>query len=837
MGLFYGSDGRIIRPRMVPDKDKAAHAQQNRYFLAEDFKYGKNIEASHVTYDGNEEIFGDQRIFVTLKGQLIAVHHPAHHDINAAPESKKSLLPLYFKAQGVWHPTTAFIDPFNRYPILSDISLENEPIERARGYFGDYFTRGANRQIDGVKIGTDRGSEELEFLHSGRTLLNLYELTQFEDTYPNASNLALLEIPYETFTKDQLLTLMKQMQSTVKNPDVNATSREEMQKEMREILKTHSLCVQTWSDGVLIATEMPERYEEEEDLREMMEDKARKIRERMQNAYSVPIIFCRATAENYWSTKPLLYQPQRRVPKRSNQNLTLLENEQKRVHSSKVDDLQPAEVLEVSLQNMLDVFLESNRTEDPGERNRLMASHAEIAENAQRSLSQHFQDVNVKLNLAKEEIMSLSNVHSVQKKKILELKEEQLETEERFNLESKKLEEKIANLTSQKDAVLQDEDSKAMLRKQIDEMNDQFTKDKQEHKAEIDELKSKILNLNENKLDLERQIEDATVNANQLSDMSFSITEARDKLTGSTKKQRENLLKGTVKQSSPVRRNLFANLPSDDDDEVPTPGSQFMSPKRVSSSAPAINSLMLQPSKAGISKYNPAEGSIVDWFAHNRTQVEYVRSMGASDEQIVHLILMNLPATYSWISSNLTEEEKKDIDKAATKIIKLVMGSTSALHSFLEIRKGALEHPLAFLDRLRNFAEVSGQKINDALVLKLILERLETNLDPATSLELKRTLTKQPTSIQDISAALEKAIKLTSPSSQANALVNMLETTGINAFGHQRRKENEKCHNCGKKGHYASDCWHGRESSDKKDGSKGKGQRWKKKFKKKTNEK
>ena len=364
----------------------------------------------------------------------------------------------------------------------------------------------------------------------------------------------------------------------------------------------------------------------------------------------------------------------------------------------------------------------------------------------------------------------------------MELKEEQLETEERFNLESEKLEEKIANLTNQKDAVLQDENSKAVLRQQIEDMNKQFTKDKQEHKAEIDELKSRILNLNENKLDLERQIEDATKNANQLSDMSFSITEAQEKLTGSTKKQRENMLKGSIKQSSPVKADIFAELQSDDDDEIPSPVSQFMSPKRVSSSAPAINSIMLQPAKAGISKYNPAEGSIVDWFAHNRTQIEYVRSMGASEEQIVHLVLMNLPANYSWISSNLTEAEKKNIDHAATKIIKLIMGSTSTLHSFLEIRKGALEHPLAFLNRLRNFAEVSGQNINNALVLKLILERLETNLDPATSLELKRTLTQEPTSIQDISAALEKAIKLTSPGSQANTLVNMMEAASINAL-------------------------------------------------------
>ena len=156
------------------------------------------------------------------------------------------------------------------------------------------------------------------------------------------------------------------------------------------------------------------------------------------------------------------------------------------------------------------------------------------------------------------------------------------------------------------------------------------------------------------------------------------------------------------------------------------------------------------------------------------------------------------------------------------------MGSTSTLHSFLEIRKGALEHPLAFLNRLRNFAEVSGQNINNALVLKLILERLETNLDPATSLELKRTLTQEPTSIQDISAALEKAIKLTSPGSQANTLVNMMEAASINAFGDKSKLKNVKCFNCGKKGHLASDCWQGRESGDKKDGSKGK-RRWNKK--------
>ena len=813
----------------------------------ESYSYQRDINNQS---EGKED-FRDQNgveipNFATLSGEVLAAYHPAHYDFYATPDDEKSLLPIYFKSKDTWYPTTAFIDPFGRYPVLMPTKFqreEEESVEEARGYLS-YFTRGtADRTIEGVKIGTDRGSDDMEFLRSGRTLINLYELTQLEDSL--TSDLTLLEIPYSLLSSDQLSTLVKQMQTTIKNPDINLDSLELKKKEMREILKVHSLNMTTWSDGVLIATEMPETYERDEDSREVMEDKAAKIRERLGNAYSVPIIVDRATAQQYWETQPLLYQAPQRVSKRNIQELTFAESDNKRVQK----DLHPTVFLEDSLQQMTDVFLESSRTQDSNERNRLMAAHAEIAETAQATLADHFKTVTQQMVVAKEEIELLTKAHAVQKTKIKNISEEQMETEERFKTESEKLNITLDNLRSK---IAEDAEDKEALQLKLQEMEEQFTKDKQAHAEEIEDFKTKILNLNETKLDLERQIDDKTANANNLSDKSFSITEAQEKLTGSTKKQRQRMVRPLgsssrlennqsspkVKQKAPIRRNLMTNFTMvDSDDTDGEEPSQFMSPKRPSSSA-AINALMLQPSKSGLTKFNPAEGTIIDWFAHNRTQVSYIRSLGLTDEQVVRLLLMNLPANLSWIASNLTEDELGNVDKAAAKVIKLVMGSTTPLHNFLAVQKGALEHPLAFLDRLRNLAEVAGHKTNDPLVLKLFLEKLESNLDPATSLELKRSLSKPPTNISDITAALNTAIKLTSSTSlmtpHNNALVTMMEQFSVNAMGKRQASKSDKCFNCGKTGHWASDCWAGRESKDSKDGSRRKGRRRRKK-KSKTN--
>ena len=62
-----------------------------------------------------------------------------------------------------------------------------------------------------------------------------------------------------------------------------------------------------------------------------------------------------------------------------------------------------------------------------------------MTETAQATLAAHFNTITQQMVVAKEEIEFLTKAHAVQKTKITNISEEQMETEERFQTESKKL--------------------------------------------------------------------------------------------------------------------------------------------------------------------------------------------------------------------------------------------------------------------------------------------------------------------------------------------------------------------------------------------------------------
>ena len=127
-----------------------------------------------------------------------------------------------------------------------------------------------------------------------------------------------------------------------------------------------------------------------------------------------------------------------------------------------------------------------------------------------------------------------------------------------------------------------------------------------------------------------------------------------------------------------------------DEDE----SSQFISPTKVSPKKASTGAILsLTPAKAGLSKFNPSEGTFIDWLNANETIFEWIKSSGVDDKQIIRLIIMSLPQSLAWVGNHLDEDAKTNLKKAMKNFIKLIMGAQGTISDFLNAKKAIQEHP------------------------------------------------------------------------------------------------------------------------------------------------
>ena len=167
---------------------------------------------------------------------------------------------------------------------------------------------------------------------------------------------------------------------------------------------------------------------------------------------------------------------------------------------------------------------------------------------------------------------------------------------------------------------------------------------------------------------------------------------------------------------------------------------------------------------------------------------------------------MCLPSKYSWVANAIADDTSIDkVDKAKTEILKLIYGENGLMNEFFALRRGTGEDLMTFLQRIAT--TLDSEDMDSKFLLKSIQEKLATNLDNPTNVELQRLLTaigQSNLTFKKLKTSLQTAIKLTG---------NQNDSKSINKFGNEiltaiQRLDSKvnKCYNCGSTTHFANKC-------------------------------
>ena len=350
-------------------------------------------------------------------------------------------------------------------------------------------------------------------------------------------------------------------------------------------------------------------------------------------------------------------------------------------------------------------------------------------------------------------------------------------------------------------------DENVELRAELEEKKKIYKLEHEELNKQLLDAKHKmdVTNLEHNETLLKMENIQDELNKHQALEAACSkkTTEVQTK----SSEARRSLL-NSYKSPKKFINQVFADSDSDDEMQV----SQTISPRKTPKKTTNAAILGITPQKAGISKFNPAECSLIDWLNSLETTIDWLRSSNVDDSQIIRLIVMSLPTSLSWVGNHIDEDAKNNLPKATKNLIQLIMGSQGTISDFLSSKKMLQEHPLSYLHRLRKYLEASNININDSFAIKSTLDRLYQNLDQTTVVELKRKLV-NITRFDDITRTLKEVVQLTHNNEKVSSMINSLSITDVTEFDggnldsiQPRRKVIGPCFGCGETGHLKRDC-------------------------------
>jgi hypothetical protein len=202
-----------------------------------------------------------------------------------------------------------------------------------------------------------------------------------------------------------------------------------------------------------------------------------------------------------------------------------------------------------------------------------------------------------------------------------------------------------------------------------------------------------------------------------------------------------------------------------------------------------------------------------------------------SNAQISDQILLTLPATYGWIFDTIEDNDKKDVYKFMAKLVKRIDGDTAKqMQSFQDAHRGNIEHPLSYMNRLKQMYEsASGNKNinNDKFALHSLYTKVAQGLDSSARIELKRLTDREMSDltyaklIENVTSAVsivdrgQPHSSISSAEFPAETIEAIVKQWNRGSFGNKRSDGTGngnkghfrgKCFHCGIQGHRINDC-------------------------------
>ena len=744
--------------------------------------------------------------------QLYAV--PNSFSPSAPKTSRRSIMNFVASMpDGRFYPTTCGIDPYYRAPLLGEyednaVRFEEESEEELPRGSGRP-NRGQFQMRDGMtKPGHNHGYGYLSpSAHTeGRNIMTLDESKKFTN-----KSLVHLLIPMSKLEKKTLERIATEMLLNTKGPFELARelSRPQIEKVIGNLLSCFGFEESAWEDGVRILTCLEDTMKSS--YTQTGADEWTKFKDEFDkassNIFKTPIFVDRSVIDRYWVCKPQAMgesennAPQQLPrPKRPIDNVTVFESEAKIVHQEQPTLETIGEGVR-KLRNLAEQVLEARGDSRKGI---LLEEHDE---------------------LANELLEQITRLQILTKAELDDIKQEKMFVKQRLE-DSKRLisgyEDDITDMQQKLDLLVAEKGSLAETVRNCEIQSTEITEENQKLKQELSE-KTNVLNnklkemedlmcmkqemiikTKEEKESMQEKLDDLSQRMEISLQMKEDIQETDIQLTDSVKKNRKRFSKIGC---SPIALGQYNQAYLSDTDEetgmFQTPEKSFDEKKR---NAHSLTAMTLTPNKIGLKAWDDSLQNFSQWFAAMRMQIEAGKALVDNEQAVIRLILMCLPSKFSWVTNAIADDSSiTTISKAKKEILKMIYGERGLLEDFVNLKKSSVEHPNAFLQRIKTNLETS-ENLDSGFVLRMIEEKLVKNLDNSTNVEFQRLLNntgRTNLTFAKLQTALQSAVRLTESSNNGN--INQMGEHLLNAMNNMQKKMN-RCFNCGSTDHFMNKC-------------------------------